>query len=118
MLLGGFSESGGSVINLPTVPSDVFSQVILYLYGENPEFSPQNCIDMLRLADEYGLEELKLLCELYIHNGVEKDNVDIIEQVSIMYNSKRLLKYCQEFKLALQRKSIIPTEKQSLPTLD
>jgi len=107
MFAGGLREAGESIISIHHVSHDIFYQVLVFLYGGQVDFTPKNCIELLRVADEYGLEDLKILCELYIHSGVEMENVDTIEQAANIYNATRLARYCKEFKEVLPEPSLV-----------
>lgn len=45
-----------------------------YLYSDKTEFSSEDAIEILKLADQHGLDRLKRICEKKIKRGIDIDN--------------------------------------------
>jgi hypothetical protein len=88
MFHSGLKESIRGEIIIEGIEYDVFLQVLYHLYGGQAKFTHDNCIPLLRIADKFCIDSLKLACELYIGNYAEIDD-DLIDLV-VMYNATRL----------------------------
>jgi len=95
MLNSGLRESKESQIVINNMSYDICHQIMVYCYGGKVQFTLENCVELLQVADEFGLPKLKILCELYIGQRLDTDNVDDIEQISTIYNAPRLKKHCE-----------------------
>jgi len=102
MLNSGLRESKESQIVVNNMSYEIWRQIMVYCYGGKVQFTPENCIELLQVADEFGLPKLKILCELYIGQSIEADNINDIEQIAIIYNAPRLKKHC-EYKRKVKR---------------
>jgi len=98
MLNSGLRESKESQIVINNMSYDICHQIMVYCYGGKVQFTPENCVELLQVADEFGLPKLKILCELFIGQRLETDNVDDIEQIATIYNAPRLKKHCEHKK--------------------
>eukprot|EP01129_Flabellula_baltica_P000685 TRINITY_DN10650_c0_g1_i1.p1 TRINITY_DN10650_c0_g1~~TRINITY_DN10650_c0_g1_i1.p1 ORF type:complete len:779 (+),score=126.84 TRINITY_DN10650_c0_g1_i1:84-2339(+) len=94
MLRSGMKESTTSVIKVSTVSSDVFYEVLKYLYGVHINFSLENCVEILATADNFQLEDLRLLTTLYIISNIDDSNVEDVLEISEQYNAPRLRRHC------------------------
>jgi len=99
MLNNGLKESNESVIAI-NVSYDLWRQVMVYCYGGKIELTPENCVELLQVSDEFGLPKLKILCELYIGQSMDQENLNDIENIATIYNAMRLKKYCEHLKTA------------------
>jgi hypothetical protein len=97
MLNNGLKESKESEIAI-NVSYDIWRQVMVYCYGGKVELTPENCVELLQVSDEFGLPKLKILCELYIGQSMDQDNIMEIEYIATIYNALRLKKYCEHLK--------------------
>lgn len=68
-------DSNLGILDVPT-RSEVFKELLRFIYTD--ELIIENCYDslaeLLMVADEYGLERLKEMCEVELQNGVDIDN--------------------------------------------
>jgi hypothetical protein len=97
MLNNGLKESNESEIAI-NVSYDIWRQVMVFCYGGKLELTPENCVELLQVADEFGLPKLKILCELYIGQKMDQESVDEVENIANIYNAPRLKKYCEHKK--------------------
>jgi len=94
MLNNGLKESKESEIAI-NVSYDIWRQVMVYCYGGKVELTPENCVELLQVSDEFGLPKLKILCELYIGQTMDQENLTEVENIASIYNAMRLKKYCE-----------------------
>lgn len=69
----------------------------MFIYGGTVRFTGDNCIEILRSADIFGLEDLKLLCELFLGNHVDGDNKADLLEISQIFNAPRLMRNCKRY---------------------
>jgi len=98
MLNNGLRESKESQIVINNMSYDICYQIMVYCYGGKVQFTPENCVELLQIADEFDLPKLKILCELFIGQRLDTDNMDDIEQIATIYNAPRLKKHCEHKK--------------------
>jgi len=110
MLNSGLRESKESQIIVNNMSYDIWHQIMVYCYGGKVQFTLENCVELLQVADEFGLPKLKILCELYIGQRLETDNVDDIEQIATIYNAPRLKKHCEHKKKVKGSETIMTLE--------
>jgi hypothetical protein len=84
----GLKESGGNEIIVKDIEPRIFHQVLVHLYGGQVNFTPENCISLLQVADKLCLDTLKLACELYIGTSIEM-NEELVE-IFDFYGAPRL----------------------------
>jgi RCC1 and BTB domain-containing protein len=68
-----------------------------YLYSDKTEFSSEDAIEILKLADQHGLDRLKRICEKKIKRGIDIDNAAYVYLLATMYNTQTLRRYCLSF---------------------
>jgi len=95
MLNSGLRESMASHIVINNMSYTSWNQMMVYSYGGPVHFTPDNCVEFLQVADEFGLPRLKILCELYIGQRLELDEVSEVEPIASLYNAPRLKKQCE-----------------------
>ena len=52
--------------------------LVKYLYTDECEITLENSITLLKAADMYGIERLKILCEQTISSSINDDNVSTL----------------------------------------
>ena len=104
MFQAGMLESQGKTeVTIEHIPYAVFEQIMHYLYTGDFSFKEKdrsnidNLIDILRIADEEFLEEVKMMCEERLIKLCSMDNFVDICQVADMYNANRLKEFCAWF---------------------
>jgi len=88
-------ESKQLVVEISDIPPTVFLEVIRFLYGGSVHLTTENCIDILQVSDIFGLDDLKLLCELFVGNRVDIENKEELLMISNLYNAPRLMHNCK-----------------------
>ena len=63
MFGGEYSESNMDEVKLPDTPYDVFLLLMEYLYTDHVHVSLDIAMDLFEVADKFGVERLKLMCE-------------------------------------------------------
>jgi hypothetical protein len=105
MLNGPMKENECSVIALPDVEVsyDVFLMLIEYLYTESVNLfkklpiDTELLLDLLKLADQYLVNNLKVQCEVLLGNSVDVERVCQMFEVADAHRSTILKKKCMEF---------------------
>jgi len=59
---------------VPDVTYNHYLPFLKHLYSDKTEFSAEDAIEILKLADQYGLDRLKRICEKKIKSGIDIDN--------------------------------------------
>jgi hypothetical protein len=97
MFGAGLRESQQLRISIAEISPDVFLEVLTFVYAGAVKFSGDNCIEILRAADVFGLEDLKILAELFVGNHVDGDNAGDLLEISQIFNAPRLMRNCKSF---------------------
>lgn len=97
MFGAGLRESKQDRIPISDISPDVFMEVLKFIYGGAVRFTGDNCIEILRAADIFGLEDLKILCELFVGNHVDGDNKEDLLEISEIFNAPRLMRNCKRY---------------------
>ncbi|XP_033625044.1 rho-related protein racA-like [Asterias rubens] len=119
MFSGVFAESSQTEIKIEETSLECFLALLEYIYTDHSPIEDGDAVGILVVADRYGLERLKNLCELYITKGVDvavanciaEAHVDVIGllHTAQLYNSKQLAAWCLHFVasnfIAFQKKS-------------
>ncbi|XP_788155.3 ankyrin repeat and BTB/POZ domain-containing protein 1 isoform X2 [Strongylocentrotus purpuratus] len=85
------------IISLHEVTSDVFMQVIYYLYTDSVNLTEDLCYEILVVADLYLLPGLKRLCANKIASQLTEESVFQVLRVSRMFSLVKLEDQCVEF---------------------
>jgi hypothetical protein len=84
----------------PELFSDMFSKVIEYLYTGSIRLRLDNVLEVLSLAENFGVASLKVLCEKYLTKNIDDDNACHLLEISREFNAKELnmivLKYMEK----------------------
>ncbi|XP_022247796.1 rho-related BTB domain-containing protein 1-like isoform X1 [Limulus polyphemus] len=94
MFRGDFRESSAKVVHFPGVTKDCFHQLLVYLYTDciDPTINPNNCLDLLELANRLCLARLVALVE----QKVVRDLIKMAEnKIDSTEHAIRLLEPCQ-----------------------
>ncbi len=107
MFSGVFAESSQTEIKIEETSLECFLALLEYIYTDHSPIEEGDAVGILVIADRYGLERLKNLCELYITKGVDvavansiaEAHVDVIGllHTAQLYNSKQLAAWCLHF---------------------
>nr|XP_054751225.1 ankyrin repeat and BTB/POZ domain-containing protein 1-like [Lytechinus pictus] len=90
-------ENSIPVIKLSEISSEVFMQVINYLYSHSVNLTEDLCYEILVVADLYLLPGLKTFCANKIASQLTEENVFQVIRVSRMFNLVKLEDQCVEF---------------------
>jgi len=70
------TEGDSGAIEVPDVRPEIFRAMLKYLYaGEMPGYSGQDAMDLVVVADKYGVDELKKQGESVLCSQLRKENV-------------------------------------------
>lgn len=98
MFSNGMKESSQMQIEIKDWSYSSYLNMIEYLYtGQIENFNPTTALDLLGLADAYGIENLKFLCENTLIHNVDNDNVAALMIDSHRYQALELKKFCMNF---------------------
>lgn len=106
MLTGGYREAADEVIEIQAVGHDAFLCVLSFLYtGKLPrEFrqalSPQLAVDLLGVANLYGIEPLKRLCADIITRNLHPENAAAVLEAAEAHGTPQLRAACTDFIIA------------------
>lgn len=72
---------------------DVFQKFLLFLYTGNEDYIIwQNITDLYKLADKYGVEDVKNVCRNDIQDNISGDNACNFFKFSLLHNDKEITK--------------------------
>lgn len=109
VLSNRWDTSCDRIINFDSITKNQFEVVLKYIYGydetkifegslgqleNSPDEFINNLLDLIEIADELLLFELKLLCELGIKDLINMDNVLILLQHADFLSAKKLFMNC------------------------
>jgi len=107
MFSGFFAESAHKEVVIEDASFDCFSAMLEYIYTEHAPIEDVDSLELLVLANRYGVNRLMTLCELYISKAVEvatrtdiiKAEIDIIGLFlcSQTHNAGQLEAFCRHF---------------------
>lgn len=91
-------ESTQTKIEIKDWTYSSYLHMIEYLYtGCIQDFNPTIGLEILGLADAYGLENLKFLCENTLIHNVDNENVVPLLIDSHSYSAIELKKFCMNY---------------------
>jgi len=107
-LTGGFSDSkSDKPVVISDTPADNFLALLEYLYTDHAPIEEGDSMGILELANEYCIDRLITLCELYISkevdraiaNGIEKAEINVVGLLldSQHHNAPQLAQFCLHF---------------------
>ena len=103
MLDGPMIESTNATIPLPNISYPTFLMLLEYLYAETAKVfkeTPINkkyMLELLRVADQYLVSDLKLQCEIALGGCIETDNVCEMLELADTHHTLVLRKQCIEY---------------------
>jgi len=99
MLTGGYREAADDTIDIHGVSYEVFLSVLSFLYtGRLPrELTPQTAVDLLAVANLYGIDPLKRICADIVGRNLHVDNAAAVLEAADAYGSASLRATCIEF---------------------
>jgi hypothetical protein len=98
MFTSGMKESTQTKIEIKDWTYSSYFHMIEYLYtGCIEDFNPTIGLEILGLADAYGLENLKFLCENTLIHNVDNENVVALLIDAHSYSANELKKFCMTY---------------------
>ena len=87
MLASNFKEGqAGHNVTLDMIPSNVLEKILPYFYGADVEISHDDLLDVLKVADMWMLDKLKLACVDELPKIINQENVAQIRDIVLVYN--------------------------------
>jgi len=98
MFTSGYKESTEATIPIPDVSYDVFLCVLAFLYTGKPrEMTPETAVEVMSLANLYGIDSLKRICADIVTKGLNVQNAAYILQAADAYQAAQLRATCLNF---------------------
>ncbi len=102
----------------------VFQKVLDFLYTGVVKLKLDNVLEILALAEEFGIRSLKVLCQKYLTHNIDTDNACMLLEMSIKFNATELTEYVLSYiekrenvKEALRSESCAKLHKDTLVML-
>ncbi|ODN05802.1 RCC1 and BTB domain-containing protein 1 [Orchesella cincta] len=100
MFTGKWEENQEDVINVdPDIRYVVFRAFLQYLYTDSIDLSPEDAVDLLKLANYYCESRLRNECETLIKQSITIDNAARLYASAISYNAKELEEFSFQYML-------------------
>ena len=91
-------EKTEGIVDIVDVESEVFKEMLRYMYtGKKPNFKKTDVFGLIAAADRYQLDELKIMCAIYLWNNLTTDNVSEILILADVHCSTELKKRAIDF---------------------
>jgi len=98
MFTSGYKESTDAVVRIEDVAHDAFVQVLTFLYtGQVRELAPALALDVMGLANLYGIEPLKRLCADAACRELSIENAAVVLAAAESYQVTQLRSTCISF---------------------
>jgi len=98
MFTSGYKEASSPCIPIPDVSYDVFLCVLSFLYTGKPrDITPETAIEVMSLANLYGIDPLKRICAEMVGRGLNIQNAAYILQAADTYQAVQLRATCLHF---------------------
>jgi len=98
MFTSGYKESTDTVVRIEDVAYDVFMQVLAFLYtGQARDLPPALAIDVMGIANLYGIEPLKRICADTAGRALNIENAASVLAAAESYQVAHLRSTCLSF---------------------
>merc|ERR1712039_477105 len=97
MFEGQMREARQNTVTINNVSQRVFLALLEYLYTDEVEISLDIAMDLFVVADQFGVERLKRLCEKKILVSISIDSVATILQAASTHVAHGLRQSCMDF---------------------
>lgn len=84
-------------IPIEDVKHSIFLLIIEYIYTDHVTISLDTAMELFQVADKYGLERLKVLCEQEMLRAIDFDTAASIFLTADQFNAENLRSKCLEF---------------------
>lgn len=97
MLSGAFSEARNKTIYIPNHSMEVVEHMIGFIYTGEIVLNDANVVSLFAIADQYSVEELKVLCESHVSKRISMDTVATLLTTASQHSADKLYSECMEF---------------------
>ena len=80
-------NKAGAQLKLEKIRFEVLIEVLTYLYTDECQITLNNVMELFELADLWGVERLKFMCEQAIINNIDTDNAAAILHASDQHSA-------------------------------
>lgn len=89
MMFGSGMKEDTSSESIPIldISASIFHQLLEFIYTGECSLHSENIIELYMSSNQYRLSDLKQLCESYIQDNLEVNNVIEILVIAQLYNS-------------------------------
>jgi len=95
MFQSGMEESRSNEVRVPNASPDMVREMLKFIYsGAAPKNILRIGTQLLPLADQYGLDKLKKMCESAVGSRISVDNVIEVLLLADLHNCPKLTKRC------------------------
>jgi len=94
MLTGEYMESRAREIVIHDVKYATFLQLMYYLYTDEADINIDSAMELFQLADRFGIDRLKRLCELEMLHAITVESAANILYTADQYNAENLREQC------------------------
>lgn len=98
MFTSGMAESQAEKIKIIDVAAPTFKALLKFLYCEDIELDYRLAIELLGLAEKYGVNNLRELCEGFLAEALTKENVVELSNIAECFEANNLKNYILKFK--------------------
>jgi hypothetical protein len=81
----------------PDIDPKIFQKVLEYCYTGVVKLKLDNVLEILALAEEFGIRSLKLLCQRYLTHNIDTGNACMLLEMSVKFNATELTEYVLGF---------------------
>lgn len=97
MLTGEYMESRASAITIPDVKYNTFVLLMEYLYTDDVAISIDTAMELFQVADRFGIDRLKTLCEQEMLRAIDIDTAAHILFTADEHHAENLRERCMNF---------------------
>ena len=97
MFTHDMTENRSGKLEITDLDEETLYEMILYIYSGNVRYLDSKASNLLSAAEKYALTELKQICEEYLCENVDMENVCDLLLLSNLYNCSRLRKIGLEY---------------------
>ncbi|GAM22069.1 hypothetical protein SAMD00019534_052440 [Acytostelium subglobosum LB1] len=95
MLKGQFVETSMESIDMYEMSVDGFKSLLHYFYSNEVPIDPNNCVELVKLADFHQLGRAKELCAAVLRTYIDNDTLLNVYKFSLQYNLRVLTVLCE-----------------------
>jgi len=96
MFDSGMLESQQKQIQIPHEKYQTFSGLLQYIYSNRVDLRDDNVVDILCLANAYGMPRLVELCERFLQNNISENASELLS-LAEHHQAKQLFEFCIDF---------------------